>query len=69
MATTTTAPAFATCEEWLLAATAELSEIFESVGETLPAIRVSVGWPGGRGKKGNVIGQCWAASAAADNVA
>jgi hypothetical protein len=62
------APTFATREEWLLAATAELSVIFESVGETLPSIRVSVGWPGGRGKKGNVIGQCWAASAAADNV-
>ena len=69
MTATTTAPAFATREEWLLAAAAELSTIFESVGETLPAIRVSVGWPGGRGKKGNVIGQCWAASAATDNVA
>ena len=67
--TATADPAFATREEWLLAATAELSTIFEAVGETLPAIRVSVGWPGGRGKKGNVIGQCWAASAATDNVA
>ena len=24
-----------------------------------PEVLVSVGWPGGRGKKDNVIGQCW----------
>ena len=30
-------------------------------------IRVSVGWPGGRGKKGNVIGQCWHKSASGDD--
>lgn len=65
---TTSAPAI-TREAWLLDAAAALRPIFEEVGETVPALRVSVGWPGGRGKKGNVIGQCWATSAAADGVA
>lgn len=58
-----------TREAWLLAGVAALAPIFEEAGETLPAVRVSVGFPGGRGKKGNVIGQCWATSASEDEVA
>ncbi|AZF93782.1 hypothetical protein HOU70_gp49 [Arthrobacter phage Liebe] len=30
---------------------------------------MSVGWPGGNGRKNAVIGQCWATSASADQVA
>lgn len=33
-----------------------------------PKVRLSVGWPGGRRKKGTVLGQCWTATAAADGV-
>src|SRR5690606_38637603 len=31
-------------------------------------VKVSVGWPGGPGRKNCVIGQCWAPAAAADGV-
>ena len=34
--------------------------------ETPTSVRVSVGWPGGKGKKGNTIGQCWHKSASSD---
>ena len=57
-----------TREEWLVAAVASLAPIFAQVGETLPAVKVSVGWPGGRGKKNSVIGQCWSPTVAADEV-
>ena len=60
---------FQTREEWLVAATEALAPIFAEVDETLPAVRVSVGWPGGRGSKNAVIGQCWASAASADKVA
>lgn len=57
-----------TREAWLNAAVDKLrSEIF---GEkyTVPGVRVSVGWPGGRGPKANTIGQCWPGEAASDSV-
>ncbi len=60
---------YATREEWLTAAVAALAPRFALVGATIPAVRVSVGWPGGRGRKNSVIGQCWASSASSDNVA
>jgi predicted transcriptional regulator len=60
---------FLTREEWLLAAIDALAPIFAEVGETLPDTRVSVGWPGGRGKKNAVIGQCWSKAASSDAVA
>ncbi|WP_144722226.1 SprT family zinc-dependent metalloprotease [Cellulosimicrobium sp. TH-20] len=63
------APRYATREEWLVAAVDALTLRFAGIGETLPAVRVSVGWPGGRGKKGNVIGQAWSKHAASDGVA
>lgn len=69
MTATTTAPKYATREEWLVAAVEALRPRFELIGVELPAVRVSVGWPGGRGRKNSVIGQCWAASASTDNVA
>lgn len=58
-----------TREEWLVAATAALAPLFEELGETLPTVRVSVGWPGGSGRKNSVIGQCWKTTASSDKVA
>lgn len=60
---------YTTREEWLVAAVSELSALFSDIGETVPAVRVSVGWPGGRGNKSRTIGQCWASHAASDKVA
>lgn len=60
---------FTTREEWLVAAVAALTPLFEELGEEVPAVRVSVGWPGGNGRKNSVIGQCWATGASADKVA
>lgn len=57
-----------TREGWLLAAVEALAPLFAEVGITLPTVRVSVGWPGGAGKKDNVIGQCWSRAAAEDGV-
>jgi hypothetical protein len=59
-----------TREAWLVAAVEALGEtVFAPANITLPAVRVSVGWPGGRGSKNNVIGQCWSTGAAKDKVA
>lgn len=61
---------FQTREEWLTAAVEALAPIFEEAGvEEIPEVRVSVGWPGGRGRKNSVIGQCWSPAAAKDGVA
>jgi len=59
---------FQTREEWLVAAVAALAPIFAAVEETLPEVRVSVGWPGGNGRKNSVIGQCWSTKVASDSV-
>lgn len=59
---------FNTREEWLVASVQALAPIFAEVGEELPAVRVSVGWPGGNGRKNSVIGQCWATRVATDKV-
>lgn len=56
---------YETRESWLLAALDALSSLF---AQPLPPARVSVGWPGGRGKKSSVIGQCWKTTASADNI-
>jgi hypothetical protein len=71
MTATATAPAarFSTREEWLVAAIESLRPIFDEVGEQIPAVKVSVGWPGGNGRKNSVIGQCWHKDASADKVA
>jgi hypothetical protein len=59
---------YATREQWLVAAINALAPLFKAVGQELPQTRVSVGWPGGGGRKATTIGQCWAPSAAADGV-
>ena len=43
-------------EEWLTQAGIELGKLFP---QQVPEFRVSVGFPGGGGRKKNVIGQCW----------
>lgn len=65
------AKVFGTREEWLVEAIRLLTPLFAAVEDApaMPPVRISVGWPGGRGKKGNVIGQAWAKSAASDGVA
>jgi hypothetical protein len=60
---------FETREQWLTEAVEQLGQLFEAAtGETVPPVRVSVGWPGGRsaGKGNAVIGQCWHKAAAKD---
>lgn len=59
---------FETREQWLMAAVKLLTPDFAAIGHTVPEVRVSVGWPGGRGKKNGVRGQCWSPSAATDKV-
>lgn len=65
----TPAPKHKTREQWLQAAVKELTKLFAKAGHEVPEVRVSVGWPGGRGKKKNVIGQCFATKTTADKVA
>lgn len=61
---------FKTREQWLEAAVKEISKsIFAPKNIEVPAVRVSVGWPGGRGKKQGVFGQCFASFSATDKVA
>lgn len=62
------ATTYKTREEWLTAAAAHLGDMFAEIGEELPTVRVSVGWPGGRGNKNSTIGQCWSKEASKDGV-
>ena len=52
-------------ESWLIEAAEQLEPLFDC---EVPKFRVSVGFPAGRGKKGNVIGQAWKADCAEDKV-
>lgn len=61
-------PKHKTREAWLEAAVKELTKLFVKAGYEVPTVRVSVGWPGGRGKKANVIGQCFSTKSADDSV-
>lgn len=55
-------------EAWLIdAARIIKQDIFAPLGYDVPTIRLSVGFPGG-GSKRNRIGECWAKSAASDNI-
>lgn len=59
-----------TRENWLTEATTMLRQyVHEVTGETVPEVSVSVGWPGGRGDKTGVIGQCWNKAVVADGKA
>ena len=61
-------PATDTREAWMLRAVELMRPLFAEIGEEVPPVRISIGWPGGRGNKQHVVGQCWAASAVADKV-
>lgn len=57
-----------TREEWLMRAVERIGKLFvERDLPALPAVRVSVGWPGGRAKRA-AIGQCWSTASARDGV-
>ena len=57
-------------EVWLDAAVAALRPMFDEAGAPVPdRVRVTVGFPGGRGPKTKTIGQCWSTGAVADGVA
>lgn len=60
-----------TREAYLLRAADWMREnLFAPVGVTVPPVRVSTGFPGGRGgNKQTAIGQCWNAKASADGLA
>lgn len=56
-----------TREAWLVDAVEALSlKVFGKVGYVVPNVRVSVGFPVGRGKTRSVLGQCWHPDAAED---
>lgn len=61
-------PTYETREAWLIAAAEALAHILENADVQMVPIRVSVGWPGGRGKKSTVVGQCWASVACSDGI-
>lgn len=56
-------------EAWLIAAAEAMIPWFTELDLEVPPLRVSVGWPGGNGRKSHVIGQCWPSTSAADGVA
>lgn len=58
-------------EAWLLEAVREITAVFEENGYTVPPVRISVGWPGGKGKKTmlKTIGQCWYGHQSSDGLA
>ena len=69
MTNTTPAQKYATREDWLTAATEQLSTLFNLAGHVLPPVRLSVGWPYNTRPGSKVIGECWKPEASADGVA
>lgn len=64
------APKFKTREQWLMAAIDMIAKkVFAPHDFEVPEVRASVGWPGGRGKKNGVIGQCFPTETTGDKVA
>lgn len=57
-----------TREAWLLAAAEALTEPLAAIGETVPELRVSVGFPGGSSNRKKTIGQCWPTSSSDDGI-
>ena len=52
-----------TRELWLERGVRKLTQTFKAAGHTLPPVKVSCSWPGGRSAKKGVIGQCWTRAA------
>jgi hypothetical protein len=57
-----------TREAWMLRGVEKWRPAFEAIGHELPPVRVSIGWPGGRGSRKDVLGQCWAPTAVEDAI-
>ena len=54
-------------EQWMLAGIEALRPHFAAAGIDIPDhVRISTGWPGGKGSKATTIGQCWATSSVSD---
>jgi hypothetical protein len=58
-------PALSTRESWMQAGVDAMRPWFPE-GTTVPEVHVSIGWPGGRGNKQAVVGQCWMGSTVED---
>lgn len=60
-----------TRELWLQKAVHAMEPLFSAKGYSIPAVRVSCGWPSSRGtgSKKAAIGECWDKSASSDEVA
>lgn len=58
-----------TREAWLEEAIRLLTPLFAGIDRAeVPALRISIGWPGGRANKKTTRGQCWVSHAAKDKV-
>lgn len=53
-------------EAWLTQAIEQLEFLFGAEDLKVPAVRISVGFPGGNAKKATTIGQCWASAMSVD---
>ncbi|MFC0623794.1 transcription elongation protein SprT [Kribbella deserti] len=65
---TATTATHTTRESWLIAAVEALTPMFTELGHEVPPVRISVGFPSGKGSRAKAIGQCWHGSAAADGL-
>ena len=54
-------------EQWLMRAVDHLLPIFERSGYSVPAVKVSVGFPS-TGARGRHLGQCWSTKSAVDGI-
>ena len=54
-------------EQWLMQAVDHLVPLFERAGYSIPAVKVSVGFPS-TGSKGRHLGQCWSTKSAEDGI-
>src|SRR5688572_3108510 len=61
-------PKYETREEWLVAAVDAMRPLFKAHEYTIPALRVTCGWPSSRAlsKKKRCLGECWAKEASTD---
>ena len=55
-------------ETWLINAADKLKPDFEKVSAPFPPVRISVGFPGGRGNRRKAIGQYWTPKSAVDGI-
>ena len=62
------ASAYRTREEWMLAAIENMRPWLAEVDAPVGPVRISFGWPGGRGSKKGVRGQCWMPHTVKDQV-